>query len=147
MRNLEGGAGRVNGGCGIEAPFRGRVLLIANVCTAHAKLFQDVECLGYQAQKMTDRAGKRPQAVRGVTASAPRCSVLPQRPGRAAASMTTARPIIRLMPTRRRIWPNAAAPSAHCSASTARRSSGSCNDWIRKNSATMTTYRPIMICT
>ncbi|RMP17884.1 hypothetical protein ALQ26_101843 [Pseudomonas amygdali pv. lachrymans] len=60
MRNLEGVADRVNGGCGIEAPFRGRVLLIANVCTAHAKVFQDVEWLGYQAQKMTDRAGNCP---------------------------------------------------------------------------------------
>ncbi|RMV67584.1 hypothetical protein ALP05_101317 [Pseudomonas caricapapayae] len=139
MRNLEGVAGRVNGGCGIEAPFRGRVLLIANVCTAHAKVFQGVECVGYRIKKMTDRAGNCPQAVRGVTASALRCSVLPQMPGRAAASMATARPMIRLMPTRRRIWPNAAAPSAHCSVSTARRNSGNCNEWIRKNSATMTT--------
>ncbi|KPX31643.1 hypothetical protein ALP68_101646 [Pseudomonas ficuserectae] len=103
MRNVEGVADRVNGGCGIEAPFRGRVLLIANVCTAHAKVFQDVEWLGYQARKMTDRAGNCPQAVRGVTASAPRCSVLPQRPGRAAANITTARPIIRLIPTSRRM--------------------------------------------
>ncbi|MCF5470724.1 hypothetical protein [Pseudomonas syringae] len=55
---------------GIEIPFCGRVLLIANVCTAHAKAFQPVESHEYKVRKMTKQAGNCAPAVRDVTSRA-----------------------------------------------------------------------------